>query len=244
MLGSLKCWNWAVSGKHPVAGDYFQIGSDSPMLTALSDWVKKGYQLLISENKYPPDRHSWRFWIKGQKKGHLVCGVVRDSSDNIGRPYPLLIVGEGRLDKWSDYWELLPAVLDKTWNHMEHLSTKRFIDFKQLEDDVPFIINPVPQWPDASAFVQGKFNSEPNDLHKSMKFKIRDLEKNGEFLAPIRIGTLFDPVSVAVEWNLLIRKKTKNIPNFVLMGGIPEKVFLAVFNRPLVSRDFVRLWSV
>ena len=62
---------------------------------------------------------SWRFWAKGANKKALVCGVARDSSDSVGRPYPLLVVGTGPLADWEDEWELLPAACENTWNQMD-----------------------------------------------------------------------------------------------------------------------------
>jgi hypothetical protein len=34
------------------------------------------------------------------------------------------------------------------------------------------------------------------------------------------------------------------IPSIVLMGGTPEKSYLAVFNRSLNANDFVKLWTI
>jgi hypothetical protein len=38
--------------------------------------------------------------------------------------------------------------------------------------------------------------------------------------------------------------KDKTPPNAVFMGGTADAAHLAVFRRPLVPADFVRLWSV
>ncbi|MCJ7495951.1 MAG: hypothetical protein MUP68_17230, partial [Deltaproteobacteria bacterium] len=45
-------------------------------------------------------------------------------------------------------------------------------------------------------------------------------------------------------WHFLFKKKGEVIPNALFMGGTLAKAFLAVFKRPLMPSDFVRLWSV
>ena len=100
MLGSLikgPTWCWAAVGKHPVAADYIRLGNSTSLLDAVADWVAKGYDELLRMDGRSQDSHSWRFWLRGVKKDTLICGLCRDSSDRIGRPYPLMIMGEGRL---------------------------------------------------------------------------------------------------------------------------------------------------
>ena len=106
------------------------------MLEALSKWVKNGYQLLNSKQNPISQFYCWRFWVKGPVKNNLVCGVGRDSSDSLGRPYPLLIVGTGFLEDWEAHWDLLPFACDMTWRHIEYVSSKRFTDFKQFEGEI------------------------------------------------------------------------------------------------------------
>jgi len=36
----------------------------------------------------------------------------------------------------------------------------------------------------------------------------------------------------------------KVIPNTIFMGGTMERLFLALFRRPLQTADFVQLWTV
>ena len=70
------------------------------------------------------------------------------------------------------------------------------------------------------------------------------LAKTKECLVPLDIQTDEDPLDIASHWNSLLKVHTSDVPNAVFLGGVPEKRFLAVFNRPLNSKDFVRLWSV
>ena len=134
MMRSKQTWNWAACGKHPVGRDYFSVGLNDPILKAFSDWIDSGYQRLNPEHGSASVFYSWRFWAKGLKKGSLVCGVGRDSSDNIGRPYPFLIMGTGPLKGWEENWDVLPDVFGETWRQMEYMSAKRFSDFEQFGD--------------------------------------------------------------------------------------------------------------
>ncbi|WP_083456635.1 type VI secretion system-associated protein TagF [Desulfosarcina cetonica] len=97
MLGRLigrQRWSWAAFGKHPATKDYFQIQVATPLAHAFSRWVEAGFGRMDENDR----RHrvcSWRFWSRGLKKGSMVGGLGRSSADGIGRPYPLVLLGEG-----------------------------------------------------------------------------------------------------------------------------------------------------
>ena len=99
MLGTdiTTTWHWSAFGKHPAAADYFRLGYSSPFVDGLTKWVESGYRLLAERSDTPPPFCSWRFWARGFGRESLVLGVVRVSSDSLGRPYPLLIMGSGPL---------------------------------------------------------------------------------------------------------------------------------------------------
>jgi type VI secretion system protein VasJ len=250
MLGLVKSkrpWNWAAWGKHPVARDYFRVGSANPLLKAFSDWVESGYRMLGSKLNYSSNCYSWRFWARGSERDNIVCGVGRDSSDSLGRSYPLLIIGTGPLQKWEDHWDLLPLACEKTWSNIEHLTTKRFLDFKQLEDGVRIIKPPYPNW---SEFIsQRKSQSEHSNNNllscnsKEIKTSVADLTKKTEFFVPLDSVSSNDPITLAGLWHSFLKSRIRGIPNAVFMGGVPDETYLGVFKRPLVPTDFVRLWS-
>jgi type VI secretion system protein VasJ len=139
MLGSVKHkagWIWYAGGKHPAAKDFLKIGPRDRLLQAFADWVAGGFRQWSTQNNPKTAQNSWRFWTKAVRKQHLICGVSRDSCDSFGRSFPLVVVGSGHLKDWQAHWELLPLVLDKTWQQMAYLSTKRLLDFSHLEDEV------------------------------------------------------------------------------------------------------------
>ena len=99
-----------------------------------SRWVEKGYQLFAARKK--SSQNSWRFWTRGLGKDGLGCGVVRDSGDQLARPYPLLIMGVGALSGWEDQWDLNPLACERSWAQMEYLFTRTFGNLKQMEEEV------------------------------------------------------------------------------------------------------------
>ncbi len=244
-------WHWAACGKHPVARDYFRLSLDTALLTAFEDWIEKGYQVLSTRQPSARSVYSWRFWAKGIKKGNLICGVAKDSSDSIGRPYPLLIMGDGMIEGWEDHWDLLPLAFETTWDQIEYISSRRFQNLKGLEHEICAIKPPKPGWPELRSENRNLENpqSPPNALtisnhNDEIKEKAACLNKDMEVLIPLDINTHENLLSVAGHWNLVFKDYGLDVPNAVFLGGVPEKHFLTVYNRPLNSDDFIRLWSV
>ena len=254
MLESVKFangWQWSACGKHRAAKDYFSLGLNAPLLKAFSHWVETGYQLLASGSDYSPRLCSWRFWAKGAKKKTLVCGMGRDSSDSLGRPYPLLVMGTGPIGNWKDYWDLLPFACEKTWNQMESLSNRRFADLKELEGEVCITKPPRPLWSEYAS-QRGNLTDMSSTRNvrslswnpEEMKKQAAHLSNETEFFVPLDKGPFSDPFSYAAYWHSLLKENIGNIPNAVFMGGTTDKTYLAVFKRPLAPDDFVRLWSI
>lgn len=247
MLGLIKFkqrWEWSVCGKLPLAGDYFQVGSNAAILNAFSDWVKNGFHLFITRKSHAVSQYSWRFWAKGQDRETLVCGIVKDSSDNIGRPYPLLISGTGSLKNWLNYWELVPFVLDNTWKYIENLSITRFADFNQLEKQARMITPPRPQWLEFSSQINKEREPGGYPSDQLIESVVKEFSQKDELLIPLSNRIASDSFLQACSWHLSLKQNLKDIPNLVFMGGTLDKASLSIFKRPLVYTDFVKLWSV
>jgi len=266
MLGLGKVrnkWNWGAFGKHPVARDYFKLGSTGPFFTAFASWVEKGYTPKNQNQLSVRNTYSWRFWAKGMKKDELICGVGKDSSDGIGRPYPLFIMGEGRLGGWESSWHQLQAVFDKTWDQIEYISSRRFDMLSSFEKEILLIKNPVNDRIDFKTKKKGE-NSPQNisgnsQVEKKTEKQIGDggEEKTGEIQkmadALLRESMVFmpldkpgqaDPLVQSGHSILLLKEHVSNVPNAVFIGGSMDKHYLAVFNRTITKEDFIRLWSV
>ena len=208
------------------------------MAKAFSDWVEKGYQILALKMSSSLGC-SFRFWARGAKRETLVLGIGKDSSDSVGRSYPLLIIGEGPLDGWNKQWELLPMACEKTWGRMEYLSAKRFSDFKEFENGIRMLKSPASNW--------SEFDAKNRDLtegnFEGLKNKVANLSKEKAFLVGLNGEGIDDVNLVSQLWHSLLKKNNKDIPHAVFVGGTTGEVSLAVYRRALNSRDFVQLWT-
>jgi type VI secretion system ImpM family protein len=254
VLGSIKQkspWVWSAMGKHPVAMDYFQVGISTPLVNAFGTWIENGYQRVITRSQDRSVLHSWRFWARGIQKGHIACGVGRDSSDSTGRPYPLLIMGIGTLPGWEKNWDLLSFLFEGIWSQIEYLASRRFADLKQLESEISRIKMPVEDW---SAFADqrlqvGGLDHVPEKkayphVFRNIQRATEELLTRKEFYVFINSEHGGNASLIAGYWNCALKSRTDSVPNAVFMGGIPERSYLAIFTRSLNSSDFVRLWSV
>lgn len=247
-VGNRSHWQWSAAGKHPAVKDYFQLGDDLPLMKTFLGWLRRGYTLLAEQGKGAPSYYSWRFWSRGIKKDSLVCGLMRDSGDGLGRPYPLLVFGHGSLKGWEDRWDLLVLACEKTWSRMEYLSQRSFGNLGEFEEEVHRISSPEPDWE--------KFNYEKerlwgssysdNQHHSNEEMIQAGLQEGGgkDFffidLNRIRADDQFHMVSA---YHVAIKKHLKSSPTAVFMGGTPERAYLAIYQRALSSEDFVCLWS-
>jgi type VI secretion system protein VasJ len=237
-IGSTSRWRWAAYGKHPVANDFFKLGDDFSLGKGFSDWVGNGYRAVASKGDVRHGLCSWRFWAGGGQKGVLACGLLRDSSDRVGRPFPLLIIGMGSLKGWEDQWDLLPFACEATWNQIEYLSALVVNDFKKLEVEVNQIRPPQPEWPE---FIRLRGDSE-EDISDGY-IQAKELSGQEESLIPLDQRPSEDQVKQISSWHSLFKAHGRTIPNAVFMGGTMEKAYIAAYRRPLIPADFVRLWS-
>lgn len=251
MLGAIRSnrsWRWAAHGKHPAAKDFFSLGRDTPLSRSFSDWVETGYNEMDLKKSGNHDPVAWRFWAGGSRKDVLVCGVVKDSSDNVGRSYPLLIVGDGALKGCKDQWDLLPFACEKTWVRTEYLSARMFTDFRMLENEIQNIRAPYAEW--------SGFNAKRKELIESGAILINNaasrefagidgdlLDKTEGYISLDQLP-VHDHFSLIVSLHYILKTHTKGIPNAVFMGGTVDKSYMAFFKRPLLTDDFARLWSV
>ena len=251
MLGSVKHkagWIWYASGKHPAAKDFLEIGPRDPLLQAFADWVGGGFRKWAIQNQSKSAQNSWRFWTKSTHKQQLICGISRDSCDSFGRAFPLVVVGSGHLRKWQDHWELLPLVLDQTWQQMEYLATKRLSDFNHLEDEIRMLPLPTDNWSglnlDRQQFAEHNTGCEdPATEETRLQNMISGRSDPLVGIMPL-INISQNDQPRQLSWlHARLKKRSHKAPNAVFMGGIPEKSCLVTFNRPLRSEDFGTLWS-
>lgn len=232
---------WAVYGKHPVTKDYFMLGVDNPIFKALSSWVENGYKNLGQETPVHSMR-SFRFWAKGHDKGTLICGVVKDSSDSLGRPFPLLIIGMGQVKGLKQYWENILAMCETTWYDLERLSARHFADLNEMAQGLQE--TPFPN-PDLQSLPTPQTQGDtPAFKAASLGGHWQALNQNKETFIPLDSLPHTDQMQAAQQLHGALKTVSKETPNAVFLGGIPEKPCMAVFKRPLQMNDFVKLWTI
>lgn len=239
MLGRIRAerrWQWAISGKHPAAKDYFTLGDTFPLSKAFSEWMARGYDLF--DRGRPFGGYSWRFWTREARNDHVVCGVLKDSNDGIGRPYPLLIIGTGQLPDWRQRWDLIPFACEPTWLHIEYLSTKSFPDIRALSAEIGAIRQPTIDW-DHFANESTRFREFPME---ALKERLLNLPENEPFL---RLESEHYEVPELIGLcHMIVRSHLKELPNVIFMGGTAEHNYFGLFRRALSTADFVRMWSL
>jgi len=245
MLGSVikgRYWSWTAVGKHPAAADYIRLGDSSSLLDALADWVAKGYDELLRQNDRPQGFHSWRFWLRGVKKDTLICGLGRDSSDRIGRPYPLTIMGEGHLKGWEKSWFMLPMQLNRSWKVLEHIASRRFDDARAMEEEIRGLNAPQPAaWDNPDALVDDRQKALFDDQVQSCR---KTLLSSGFAMISLSCIDGVDSELAVAQFHERLNRCCKAIPRGVFIGGTPQHTYITVIEHPLATADFVRLWSV
>ena len=249
ITGFRNSWNWAAFGKHPALKDYFTLGVLRQVGQGFREWVQAGYERASArEGGASRGFYSWRFWMKGPRKGFLACGLLRDSSDSLGRPYPLLIIGSGSLQGWEDRWDLLPLACERSWEQMESIATGAFPDFEHLKEEVRRIGPPRPQWSEFFAGLEFALTGKPAAGEGSgdcqdLESRVKTIGKGGGNLISLDDRSGVSPRAAVQLWHSLWKQHIGDIPRVIFMGGKGSEVFAAFFRQPLTSEDFCRLWS-
>jgi type VI secretion system ImpM family protein len=113
---------WFVYGKHPKFADYFSIGDDTQFTAAYTKWVVLGFQQYIRNKGAYEQICSYRFWSKADSSQTLAVGLLRSSTDSLGRPFPLLFIGTALLPYWQKRWNILDKLLDQVWAGVETIA--------------------------------------------------------------------------------------------------------------------------
>jgi type VI secretion system protein VasJ len=242
-LRSERRWQWAAYGKHPIAKDYFTIGQGFPLLNSFAGGMENGYQVLASKDNLAKARHSWRFWTREARRDNVVCGVIRDSSDSLGRPYPLLIIGTGPLKDWVGQWDLVPLACDNAWSLMEYISGKIFGDLRELEEEVQKLVPPAADWLGWARKREVFAELEPPRLDELLGLT-SGLPERTECFVPVTQLPPRDRFELICLYHSFVKARVEGPPNTVFTGGTDDSTYAAFFRRPLAASDFIRLWYV
>ena len=234
-------WQWHISGKHPAAGDFFAIGQKSPMTEAFSGWMRRGAEQLVVVSKELLTRScSWRFWAKTADRGMLACGVVRNSCDSARRPFPLLLMGRGRLEKWEKNWDFLPFACEGLWRRLEQLATKNYASLDQLQEDMLLLRPPQSNWAEMDSARREILDRQAMPEWDGIA---ASFVGTGEIFLPLRTENMNDLFTLISHLHFFLKEKINAVPNSLFLGGLMEHATLALFQRPLSRSDFEQMWS-
>ncbi|MDA8138905.1 MAG: type VI secretion system-associated protein TagF [Desulfobacteraceae bacterium] len=240
LKGLSRSWQWKAAGKHPAAADYINPHGGTPLMEAMAEWVVKGYEEFQRQRPAAHAHCSWRFWLRGAQKGSLICGVGKDSSDRIGRPFPLLIVGEGPMKGWEKQWLQLPLALSKVWARMERIAAQRYDDLQTMVHEVEQLAPPSPEDLNFASVNGGQGLGNREEKLSTCR---RELVDHGRAMVAINDSSQPDLDAAATQWHGLLDRCCSEIPRAVFLGGTGQGAYLAVIQQPLSTADFVRLWS-
>jgi hypothetical protein len=224
MLGSLRkqdFWQWGATGKHPVARDYISIGFMSPGLRMFSGLVDKGFMKTEStERKYV----SYRYFLKGEKKGMISCGILKDSRDSVGRRYPLVVAGYGMLAGWEERWEAIPGAMAAVCSEAEYITSRKLNSLDEFKTGLLRL--GAPSVIDLSGFAGNRVYS--SHISDTDFIPLAAVDEEG----------IIQQVS---GYMASMRKSDSPLPEAVFIGGTQEKLWLCVFRKPLVVDNVLSL---
>jgi len=210
----------------------------------MAEWVDKGYSTVTVTMKPGQQPRFWRFWARGIVADELVCGLLRDSSDSIGRKYPLLVLGSGPIASWKAHWDLLPGACERAWNRIEYLCTRNPPDLGGMERELLTTRPPEPDWRDFHATREaGMKVLQHSPAVRLIDARLNILREEQEFRMALD-NDISDHLVLASHFLSRIKADGKGPPNTVFIGGTFDATCLAIYWRPLVVGDFIALWGV
>lgn len=230
-----------------MASDFFTLGAEDSTTKAICEWIDRGYQPLSTQEQRSADCRSWRFWLKSPNKDVLAFGILKNSCDQAGRPYPLLLMGNGTLNGWGKHLHLLPTALEKGWGQMEYLTVKRYENLKQFKADVSQLPVPSSDWralAEICPVATNCFSSQLQTVDGAQDSGFAALVQNNEMLLQLPSTSSEELLQQIIHWHMQFTSRLKQLPNAVFIGGDVARTYLAVFSRSLVSADLEKLWKI
>jgi type VI secretion system ImpM family protein len=248
LIKEKQAWRFAAFGKHPSAGDYISLGAPTPLLKGFSSWMEKGY------GQIPPELRSqqgldWQFWARGPN-AKLICGLLTSSRDKHGRPYPLMIAGEGRVPESVKDWDLIPLACAVTWRHLARLHDEHLDTIKALKRRVARIKGPESPWAGFREQRDAVKNMEISPTlpgtHSDFMNKMNNVDglaRKKRFFLGLDVGDPNDCLVPVTKFLILLKNRSKIGPGTAFLGGNGRRKRLYLLNDSLDMDDFMVLWN-
>ncbi len=235
-IGGKKEFQVSACGKHPAFDDYFSVNVDSPMGNALRVWVENG---MAVGGKRDPSRipYSFRFWVRGIKKKEVILGILRDSSDRMGRIYPLMMMGRLFMDERDRQWHHIFSLFENIFREFEGMTAAHYQGFRELENGLCTLAGR--SLPPAGG------PGDPDPFSGCIKAWFdRDRQKREVLTLPVNTMKLeFSDFGPAKESRGFFGPKPVS-PGAVFLGGRPENPVVSIYSRALNTRDFLTLFDL
>ncbi len=225
----------AACGKHPAFSDYIRVNTDLPLVNALASWVDAGMRSGGVDSKKNRGIHSFRFWTMGAHKQSLIVGIIKDSSDSLGRTYPLLIMGQAHMKDKNRFWHTVFDRFGQVFRAFEEMTAARYDRFNEFEkalSDVRF-----PELDIDSFFEPPIFSNCLANWSVSSR-----LDENLILPMPVFLENYQSLTNNSSEHKM--GSTGIEPPKAVFIGGLPEKPIIAIYQRPLRTGDFCRLFDL
>ncbi len=179
------------------------------------------------------------FWSRGNKKDHLIAGVVAASHDSLGRPFPLLLVGETDAISWQQNWPYLVVDLYELWEELRNVIKADYQNLSELSNRLTKL-NTL-QFPFGQRDEKdGKGSFFPESLHK----EIKGLARGSSGFVPLKRNA-GQSINRSSEFSLSLLQQymaaEKEISAIFLSGREPSRLFFTT--KSLSTADFVLLWK-
>lgn len=229
-------WKWFVWGKHPGLEDFIWAGTQTSLFQRFTKWVDNGFARFKTDSGLRTRHCSWRFWTRGTAQ-QVVCGLVRNSCDTHGRSFPLLYIGAGDLEGWSNNCSMLPFAFESIWKSFEYAASARYATVDQLNDSLQLILSPKPEW---RLYQQRIYNS----VNYTEAAQCEEMLAGRKQLIKINCE---QPENL--PYNPQFCKRVMSIgdtraPLAVFIGEIEGEVAVATINDTLTPDDFAWLWTL
>lgn len=231
-----------------MAGDFLRLGKPSPLLRGFSGWMEKGYERTVRE-RGERAAQLWKFWARGPN-GELICGMVKESCDHHGRPYPLMIVGAGPVAESAEHWDLLPYACGETWAALASLGGPEISGVRELKERLAGIRSPAPGWEAFSRMREteterliGRDSRRRGSEFMDKMNNIEGLSRRDRFWVPLDVEGGGHGPTPASKLLRLLKSRSAAEPAMVFLGGGERVQGLLCLKRPLMLEDFATLWS-